>query len=72
MKFLCELGCVLNRIPVGWLPECRGATDQQFIQGGSGEHLQTHRNDSISDHSTVDGDPIVSEFFVKYVIPCTT
>ncbi|KAI0260073.1 glycoside hydrolase family 92 protein [Gloeopeniophorella convolvens] len=32
----------------GWLPECRGATQQQFIQGGS------------------NGDPIVSEFFVKY------
>ncbi|KIP07755.1 glycoside hydrolase family 92 protein [Phlebiopsis gigantea 11061_1 CR5-6] len=32
----------------GWLPECRGATDMHFIQGGS------------------DGDPIVSEFFVKY------
>ncbi|KAI0055360.1 glycoside hydrolase family 92 protein [Artomyces pyxidatus] len=32
----------------GWLPECRGATQQQFIQGGS------------------NGDPILSEFFVKY------
>ncbi|KAI0040367.1 glycoside hydrolase family 92 protein [Auriscalpium vulgare] len=32
----------------GWLPECRGATQQQFIQGGS------------------NGDPIVSEFFVKF------
>ncbi|KAI0697371.1 glycoside hydrolase family 92 protein [Cytidiella melzeri] len=32
----------------GWLPECRGATAQQFIQGGS------------------NGDPILSEFFVKY------
>jgi len=31
----------------GWLPECRGATAQQFIQGGS------------------NGDPILSEFFVK-------
>lgn len=32
----------------GWLPECRGATQQQFIQGGS------------------NGDPILSEFLVKY------
>ncbi|KAI0319732.1 glycoside hydrolase family 92 protein [Amylostereum chailletii] len=32
----------------GWLPECRGATQLQFVQGGS------------------NGDPIVSEFFVKY------
>ncbi|KAI0340428.1 glycoside hydrolase family 92 protein [Trametopsis cervina] len=32
----------------GWLPECRGATAQHFIQGGS------------------NGDPILSEFFVKY------
>ncbi|KAI0030576.1 glycoside hydrolase family 92 protein [Vararia minispora EC-137] len=33
----------------GWIPECRGATQQQYIQGGS------------------DGDPILGEFFVKYV-----
>ncbi|VDB96722.1 unnamed protein product [Peniophora sp. CBMAI 1063] len=32
----------------GFIPECRGATQQQYIQGGS------------------DGDPIVSEFFVKF------
>ncbi|KAF8652642.1 hypothetical protein AX16_004274 [Volvariella volvacea WC 439] len=32
----------------GWLPECRGATAQHYIQGGS------------------NGDPIVSEYFVKY------
>ncbi|KAI0251580.1 glycoside hydrolase family 92 protein [Lactifluus subvellereus] len=32
----------------GWLPECHGATQKQWVQGGS------------------NGDPIVSEFFVKF------
>ena len=30
-------------ISLGWLPECRGATDQQWIQGGSSKFVNNFR-----------------------------
>jgi hypothetical protein len=58
--FICYYG-------IGWLPECRGATVQQSIQGGSSmlTFLFLPPNVLNSLLST-DGDPILGEFYVKY------
>lgn len=52
----------------GWLPECRGATKQQFIQGGSSEYIWCHSYLVLRTImlTSVDADPILGEFFVKY------
>lgn len=53
---------------IGWLPECRGATIQQSVQGGSGMLvLLSMTADILTLLVPTDADPILGEFFVKYV-----
>jgi hypothetical protein len=54
---------------LGWLPECRSATVQQSVQGGSSKFLRlsatlTPSLTSVSP-GLADADPILGEFFVK-------
>ena len=50
---------------LGWLPECRSSTIQQWVQGGSGELIP--RRLFISLQRLADADPILAEFYVKCV-----
>jgi len=51
---------------VGWLPECRSSTIQQWVQGGSGGSLINLLHPAVDEMlSILDGDPILAEFFVK-------
>lgn len=50
----------------GWLPECRGATAQQFIQGGSSAYFFASIPQLFPTYrGGADADPILGEFFVK-------
>jgi hypothetical protein len=53
-------------LSLGWIPECRGATQPQWIQGGSSTYLLSAYAYLLTSFN-LDGDPIVGEFFVKYV-----
>jgi hypothetical protein len=51
----------------GWLPECRDAGQQQWVQGGSSELLTASFELMIlTETLRLDADPILAEFYVKF------